>query len=189
MRSGRHALMLSFVLLAGCATTADVNSESLLSNAVAIEREAIACNRSVASEPRYQDLIRLLPLTAPYRASVIQMTNTGRANDDEAHALMAWTQDIQKCRREVVGYVRQSEPLALALLLSAWADEDTVFVEVIQRKLSWGVAATRLRTVQVKLLSELTDRAIKIDAQLNSARQAELSRRIAIFDALTNLVP
>jgi hypothetical protein len=75
------------------------------------------------------------------------------------------------------------------LVLSAWADEDAVFVGVIQRKLTWGVAATRLRAIQVKLLSELTDRAIQINAQLNSAKQAELSRRVAILDALTNLAP
>jgi hypothetical protein len=130
-----------------------------------------------------------LPLAAPYQASVIQMTNTERANDDEIRALTSWTQDIQKCRREVIGYVRQTSPVSLALVLSAWADEDAVFVGVLQRKLPLGVAATRLRTIQVKLLSELTDRAIQIDAQLNSAKQAELSRRLAIFDAIANLAP
>jgi hypothetical protein len=54
---------------------------------------------------------------------------------------------------------------------------------------SWGVAATRLRAIQIKLLSGLTDRAIQIDAQLSSAKQAELARRVAIFDAITNLAP
>jgi len=117
------------------------------------------------------------------------MTNTDRANDDEAHALTAWTQDIQKCRRDEIDWVRQSSPISLALVLSAWADEDEVFVGVIQRKLSWGVAATRLRAIQIKLLSSLTDRAIQIDAQLSSAKQAELARRVAIFDAITNLAP
>lgn len=174
--------------MVGCAT-ADVRPDGLLSDAITIEREAVACHRSVASEPRYRDLIGLLPLTAPYRASVIQMTNTERANADQIRALTGWTQDIQKCRREVIGYVRESSPVSLALVLSAWADEDAVFVGVIQRKLTWGVAATRLRAIQVKLLSELTDRAIQINAQLNSAKQAELSRRVAILDALTNLAP
>ena len=79
------------------------------------------------------------------------MTNTDRANDDEAHALTALMQDIQKCRREVIDWVRQSSPISLALVLSAWADEDEVFVGVIQRKLSWGVAATCLRAIQIKL--------------------------------------
>ena len=67
--------------------------------------------------------------------------------------------------------------------------EDEVFVGVIQRKLSWGVAATRLRTTQIKLLSDLTDRAIQIDAQLSSAKQADLARRVSILNAITNLVP
>jgi hypothetical protein len=192
-QSGRRSMVLwlfgSNLFLAGCSTSADERSNRLLSDAITIEQEAVACNRSIASEARYQDLTKLLPLAAPYQASVIQMINTARAKDDEIRALTAWSQDMQKCRHEVIGYVRQSSLVSLALVLSTWADEDAVFVGVIQRKVSWGVAATRLRAIQVKLLSELTDRAIQIDAQLNSAKQAELSRRVAIFDALTNFAP
>lgn len=156
---------------------------------MSIEQKAVACNRSIASDARYQHLTSLAPLAAPYQASVVQMTNIDRANPDEIRALTAWTQDMQRCRLEVIGLVRQSSPTSLALVLSAWADEDEVFVDVIQRKLSWGAAATRLRAIQIKLLSSLTDRAIQVDAQLSSAKQAELARRVAIFDALTNLAP
>jgi hypothetical protein len=156
---------------------------------MSIERQAVTCNRTIASDARYQHLVSLVPLAAPYQASVVQMTNTDRANADEVRALSAWTQDMQRCRQEVIKLVRQSSPISLALVLSAWADEDEVFVGVIQRKLSWGRAATRLRAVQIKLLSSLTDRAIQVDAQLNSAKQAELARRVAVFDAITNLAP
>jgi hypothetical protein len=179
----------SSLWLVGCATSADVQSSALITDAMTIQRQAVACNRSIASDVRYQHLVGLVPLAAPYQASVAQMTNTDRATTDETRALIAWTQDMQKCRREVIGLVRQDSPVSLALVLSAWADEDDVFVGVIQRKLSWGVAATRLRAIQIKLLSSLTDRAIQVDAQLNSAKQAELARRVAIFDAFTNLAP
>ncbi len=117
------------------------------------------------------------------------MTNTDTADDAESRTLLAWTQDRQKCRQQVAGYFRQSAPIFLALILSAWADEDRVLVSVIRRKVSWGDAATHLRIIQVTLLSGLTDRAIQVDAQLNSATQAELSRRVAIFNAITNVVP
>jgi hypothetical protein len=188
-RSNPWIILASTLWFGGCVTHPDAQSANLLSGAITIERRAVTCNRSITSDARYQHLVGLVPLAAPYQASVAQMTNTDRANDDEAHALTAWTQDIQKCRREVIDWVRQSSPISLALVLSAWADEDEVFVGVIQRKLSWGVAATRLRAIQIKLLSSLTDRAIQVDAQLSSAKQAELARRVAIFDAITNLVP
>jgi hypothetical protein len=178
----------SFLLL-GCSTAADVQSKHLLSDALTVERQAIACNRSVASDARYQHLTNLLPLAALYQASVLQMTNANLATDEEIGTLMAWTQDMQKCRRAELEYIRQNLLLSLSLVLSAWTEEDEIFVRVIQRKLSWGVAATHLRAAQVKLLAALTDRSIQLDAQLNSATQAELSRRVAIFDALTNLVP
>ena len=183
------AALGSALWLAGCATAPDAQSNALLQDTLSIERQAVACNRSIASDARYQHLTSLLPLAAPYQASVVQMTNTDRASADEIRALTGWTHDMQKCRRDVIALVRQNSPISLALVLSAWADEDEVFVGVIQRKLSWGTAATRLRAIQVKLLSSLTDRAIQVDAQLNSAKQAELARRVAVFDALTNLAP
>lgn len=187
--SGPWILVGSALWLVGCATTPNVQSNTLLTDTMSIERQAVTCNRTIASDARYQHLVSLVPLAAPYQASVVQMTNTDRANADEVRALSAWTQDMQRCRQEVIKLVRQSSPISLALVLSAWADEDEVFVGVIQRKLSWGRAATRLRAVQIKLLSSLTDRAIQVDAQLNSAKQAELARRVAVFDAITNLVP
>jgi hypothetical protein len=177
------------LFLAGCVTSADLQSNQLISNAISIEREAAACNRSIASDSRYQYITTLLPLAAPYQATVVQMTNPRTADDAEIRTLLAWTQDMQKCRQRVIGYFRQNAPIFLAFILSAWVDEDEVLVGVIQRKVSWGDAAAHLRTIQIKLLSNLTDRAIQVDAQLNSARQAELSRRVAIFDAITNLAP
>jgi hypothetical protein len=189
----RYAIELrtvgSVLLLIGCSTATNVQSNDLLLNALTAEREAIACNRSVAGDARYQHLAGLIPLAAPYRASVVQMINTNLANEEEVRTLTVWTQDMQKCRRAALEYLRQNSLLSLALVLSAWAEEDEVFVGVIQRKLPWGVAAARLRSAQIKLLSDLTDRAIQIDAQVNSAKQAELSRRVAVFDALTNLAP
>jgi hypothetical protein len=176
-------------VLAGCATSADIQSNQLISSAISAQREAAACNRSIASDARYQYIATFLPLAAPYQATVAQMTNTDTADDAESRTLLAWTQDMQKCRQQVIGYFRQSAPIFLALVLSAWADEDGVLVGVIERRVSWGDAATHLRTIQVRLLSSLTDRAIQVDAQLDRTRQAELSRRVAIFDAITNLAP
>jgi hypothetical protein len=190
MGRSREAGVLGVVLLlAGCTTASNVQSSPLISNAMTIERQAVDCKRAIANDPRYQHLARLLPLAAPYQASVVQMTNTRTANDDEIRALTAWTQDMQTCRQKVLRYVRESSPISLALVLSAWADEDEVFVGVIRRRLAWGVAATRLRSIQVRLLSKLTDQAIEINAQLSQANEADLSRRVAVFDAITNLAP
>jgi hypothetical protein len=175
--------------LFGCTTSPDADPNNLLSSAMAIEQKAAACYRTVATNTRYQHVSNLLPLAAPYRASIVQMANRDKADEQDIHALIAWTEDTQKCRSEVIGRVRQSAPTSLALVLSAWADEDAIFVSVIRRKLTWGAAATQLRSTQIKLFSSVTDRAIQVDAQLNSARQAELARRVDILDAITNLAP
>ena len=96
---------------------------------------------------------------------------------------------MRKCRRQVADLVRQNSPVYLAMILSAWTEDDEIYVGVIQRKLAWGIAVTQLRRAQDKLLSDLTDQVLQISAQLNSKKQSELSRRVAVFNALTNLAP
>jgi hypothetical protein len=113
-RRSRALWIFASGLLAGCATAAVKPSDKFLSDTIIIEREALACKRSIASQARYQNLTGLLPLAAPYQASVIQMTDADLANDGERRALTAWTQDIQKCRGQVIQYVRQSSPVSLA---------------------------------------------------------------------------
>jgi hypothetical protein len=144
------------LFVCGCATQADHVSDQLVANAVTVAREAAACRQAIAGERRYQELDRLMPLAAPYRASVVQMSNTERVRPEEVDTLIAWTEDTRACRQQVVTYTTRNEPVFLPLVLSNWAEEDDVFVGLIQRKLSWGAAVTR---------------------------------RVAIFDALTNLTP
>jgi len=40
-----------------------------------------------------------------------------------------------------------------------------------------------------KLFSKLTDQAFRESTQLNANKQAELTRRVSILNALTNLAP
>ena len=182
-------LLGSTFLLTSCVADSSRATQQQLSEAISIQSEAVACNQALANDDRYRPIMKLLSLAAPYQVSVAQMANSHLADHDEVLALVAWTHEMQRCRQKVLGYVRQNDPTFLSMLLSTWAKMDQVFVGVIQRRLSLGAAATRLRTIQIDLLSDVTNRTIQIDAQLNTARQTELTRRVAIFDALTNLAP
>ena len=46
-----------------------------------------------------------------------------------------------------------------------------------------------LRTNRAEMLDQISRQILQLAQQLNAERQAELTRRVAIFSALTNLSP
>ncbi len=176
-------------MLAACSVSVDVDTNRQMADLLSLSREALACRRSVASDPQYQMIAARMPLVRLYLATLAQMADTRFATDDEINALALWTHAIQTCREHLVDAVLRQTPASLAPFITSWNEQDQVFVLLVRRKLAWGEAVLRLRTVEAELFSKLTDQAVQIAAELNRNKQAELSRKIAIFNALTNLAP
>ena len=177
-------------LMAGaCSTSADVNADEFSADAMTISQDAASCRRSLADNIEYGPVARRMPLVDIYQATVQQMADTRLASANEVSALLAWAQELQKCRYKTLAAIRQRAPIALASVLTAWNGEDEVFVLLSKRRLSWGDAVIRLRSNRADLLSKLTEQAFRESAQLSASKQAELSRRVSILNALTNLAP
>ena len=62
-------------------------------------------------------------------------------------------------------------------------------LDLATRKLAWGNLVQKLRTNHAEMLDALTHQITQLSQQLGTEKQAELSRRVAFFDALTNLAP
>jgi hypothetical protein len=180
---------VALYLLAACATPADGDANRILTESRVASHDAMQCRRSVADKPRYQQIAAHMPLVDPYRATLAQMTDSTLASEDDAVALGLWLQDIQGCRQQLVKASLHTFPTSLAILVGSWNKEDQIFVLLVKRKLVWGEAVARLRRNQAELLSALTDQAVRLSEQISSAKQAELTRRVSILNALTNLAP
>ncbi len=177
------------VVLGACSTSADIEADAFSTDAMTISRDAASCRRSLADDAEYQPVARRMPLVDIDQATVQQMADTRLASSNEVGALLAWAHELQKCRHNTMAAIRQRAPIALASVLTAWNGEDEVFVLLSKRRLSWGDAVIRLRSNRAELLAKLTDQAFRESAQLNASKQAELSRRVSILNALTNLAP
>ncbi len=177
------------LVLGACSTSADIEADAFSTDAMTISRDAASCRRSLADDAEYQPVARRMPLVDIDQATVQQMADTRLASSNEVGALLAWAHELQKCRHNTMAAIRQRAPIALASVLTAWNGEDEVFVLLSKRRLSWGDAVIRLRSNRAELLAKLTDQAFRESAQLNASKQAELSRRVSILNALTNLAP
>jgi hypothetical protein len=177
------------LLLGACSTSADINANSFLTDDISVAQDAASCRRSLASNIEYEPIARRMPLVDIYQATIRQMADAQLANPEEVSALLAWTQELQKCRQKTLAAIRLQSPIALGRVLTGWNAEDGVFVLLSKRRLTWGDAVTRLRTIRAELFSKLTDQAFRESTQLNANKQAELTRRVSILNALTNLAP
>jgi len=177
------------LMLGACSTAADINANSFLIDDVSVSQDAASCRRSLANNIEYEPIARRMPLVDIYQATIRQMADAQLATPEEVSVLLAWTQELQKCRQKTLAAIRQHSPIALGRVLTAWNAEDGVFVLLSKRRLTWGNAVTRLRTIRGELFSKLTDQAFRESAQLNANKQAQLTRRVSILNALTNLAP
>jgi hypothetical protein len=62
-------------------------------------------------------------------------------------------------------------------------------VKVTERKLNWGNALMRIRRNRAELLAACVNQAMEIAKQARRERDAEMTGRVQIFGALTNLAP
>jgi hypothetical protein len=89
-----HLWLLAMTLLmTACTTSAKFEADRLFADVVSASRKGLACRYSVASNPRYQLIAAHMPLVAVYRASLVQMTDTRLATDDEIQALALWSKE------------------------------------------------------------------------------------------------
>jgi hypothetical protein len=119
----------------------------------------------------------------------VQMTDGSFATHDDVVSLGFWLEDLRKCRDQISETAMSDFPTALAVLVTNWNKDDQTFVLLATRKLAWGKAVMAIRTNHAETLAELARQTLQASQQATAERQAELSRRIALLSALTNLAP
>ena len=130
-----------------------------------------------------------MPLDRPADATLEQLADDNHATASEAEALVLWHQDMQSCRNDLLSVAIEEEPLSLAIIVPFWNREDEVYVGIIKQRLTWGQGQLQLRQILADTLTIFADQAVRLNAQSTGARQAELSRRVSILNALIGTLP
>jgi len=185
----RRALWVAVSLLSACSTSTVLEEQQETDRIIAASHSAQTCRDTIAAQPRYQVLARHMPLVVVFDATLMQMTDTTLASNDEIATLGLWMDDLRNCRRELENVVLAEFPLLIVPLTTNWNSDDATFVQLARRKVAWGQAVMELRTHRAQMLHDVADGVLQESKQISTEKQAESSRRIALFDALTNLFP
>jgi hypothetical protein len=179
------------LLVAACSVSVSAQQgvHQAATNIAAVSRVAEDCRSRIGSNPDYRRLASHIPLGSVFDATLSQMTDTSLASRSDVISLGLWLRNLDDCRHEVIRITLRDLPTALAILVTTWNKDDEAFVLVATQKLAWGKAIMAIRTSHAEMLNELVRQAQQVAQQASAERQAELSRRIALFSAFTNLVP
>jgi len=177
------------LLLTACSVSAQQEVQRVAASAIAASRVAQNCRSLVGGNPSYQRLAARMPLASVFDATLSQMSDPSFADRHEVASLGLWLKDVEKCRDQVFDITLSDFPTALSVLVANWNKDDETFVLLAARKLAWGKAIMRIRANHAEMLSALSRQALEISQQASAERQAELTRRVALLSALTNLVP
>ncbi|HUN44588.1 MAG TPA: hypothetical protein VMU81_30230 [Acetobacteraceae bacterium] len=177
------------LLLTACSVSAQQEVQRVAASAIDASRVAQNCRSQVGGDPTYQQLATRMPLASVFDATLSQMSDPSFADSDEVASLGLWLRDVGKCRDQVFDITLRDFPTALSVLVTNWNKDDETFVLLATHKLAWGKAIMRLRANHAEMLSALSRQALEISQQASAERQAELTRRVALLSALTNLAP
>lgn len=177
------------LLLTDCSVSAQSEVQRAAANVAAASRVAQNCRSLIGGGGHYQQLANHIPLGSVFDATLSQMTDTSLADAEDVAALALWLDDLGKCRHQIVDISLRDFPTALPILVTAWNKDDEAFVLLATKKLAWGKAIMAIRTNRAEMLDALARQSLELSHQASAERQAELSRRVALFSALTNLAP
>jgi hypothetical protein len=183
------SLIVVTLLLTACSVSAQQEVQRTAATAIAASQVAQNCRSLIARNPHYQQLANHIPLESVFDATLSQMTDTRFAGYEDVVLLGLWLGDLEKCRHQIVEISLRDFPTALPILVVAWNKDDETFVLLATHKLVWGKAIMAMRTHHAEMLAALAHQALQLSQQASAERQAQLSRRIALFSALTNLAP
>lgn len=109
--------------------------------------QVATCIAAVRNRPEYAPLLPHYTGLASGQLSMKQLTDEGTPSPTEAKLIAAYMDDIAPCFAEFVGAVARLSPQAGQVLMAMKSSVDNVNVSLIERKLTWGEAAQRVKKI------------------------------------------
>jgi hypothetical protein len=152
-------------------------------------RTATDCRVAAASNPRYSILVGHMPLDDVGKATLPEMIDPYLATSDEVTALDAWTRDVGACRDQLLQTAYANLPSFGPIIERARDKDDSVYVMLAHRKLTWGQAVMRLRADRTELRAGVITRAEEMIARVGAAQEEERNRRATILSSVIRIIP
>jgi hypothetical protein len=114
-------------------------------------------------------------------------TNSDRASPQDVEYLFAFADLNAPCRQIDLDTATQIHPAALQVQMEKWSERDGLLIKLVKREISWGdfARAIDLNNQRAHLGHEAAKARVREELQQSHA--AELQRRAAAAQAMTNV--
>jgi hypothetical protein len=170
-------------LLAGCATAAQRQYQTMASNNQSSVQDLRICSETVYNSPEFAPLRRHLPFKVT-DATLEQLSDNSLARDDEIKIILSLHPQLQSCRKQALDRIAQSTPTLVPIMLGVVTKGEDSLIDLIQKKQSWGSHVRRVRDVVISGTTELQVEGQRIMAGLQQSHEAELAQRQAAAQAM-----
>lgn len=138
--------IILFLLLGSACTPTQAEKTQFTETVQSAGQRERDCRRSVAAKPEYQIIAKHMPLDDVNQATLTQMIDVNLSNSTEDLALDRWQRDMRACADQLIGMLRNTTPVLIPIIVTAWNKEDETLVLLVHRKIAWGDAVMRLKT-------------------------------------------
>jgi hypothetical protein len=179
MRASR-LLSISFLTLAGCATSTQQEKDRLDAAATHAISEINACRAREEALPAYQALKdKLPPLDGAVPSPELQ-ANKAKPEPEDVPLLLAFHRDgMMPCRKITLDNIAKVNPALAPPIVEAHAASDESYGRLVRREIGWGDFAMGNYQRTAALRAELLNVGAKIDEQRALREVRELQRRQA----------
>jgi hypothetical protein len=176
------------ILLAGCATQAQMQAEELQSSLNRITQEATACYQAAFSDPDVQILREKTPLEVRTNSSpsLAMLSDKSYISDAEADASFKLHAMVTPCRNKMVESLQQSAPMYVPVVVGHYVRSDETLVKLHNKEITWGQANEASQVEKYRYISESQAIDQKVAAGLSNAHSQEMAQRQAAANALQN---
>lgn len=180
----RPILLVCMMMTVVACSTAAQRKAAAIKHAIAPAAAAgNACVARAALE--YKDLAARMPLDGG-DPSLSQQASVDLVSPSEARSLVAWRDEISKCRANFMKVLYQTIPTVADVNDRIHLKIENIFLALLQRRITWGEAVSQLASVRAELKHEMLEAARQVDTELAIEDAAERAQRAEAIAAVGN---
>lgn len=178
----RTACIMFLGVMTACSTKAERTAESIKSVVATVKQQMQSCVANAAFG--HSDIAVHIPLDGVTKPTLLQQADASIPTTSEIRSLALWHSDIQKCREVQLGLLRPVVASVALVVENAYTKADSIYLALLQRRITWGVANQQLVQVRNELAQGIATASVQLGNDLQRADTAEREQRAAALAAL-----
>lgn len=193
----RTLLLIACVAVAGCSTGAQ-REYNRIGNVISDEQKKYnECYEAAEKNPKIAPIRSKLP--GPDGISLLQLADKSYITKKQRNALLAYSQLTTPCRKIALTTANATTPLIMPVLSKGFAEQDEVYLKLIEGKISWGQATKQLKAANDRQVAEELrimnlykqdyQRAHTMEMEQRQAAASQLSKALSSIKPIETKIP